>query len=256
MGPFITVCVYCVYSSILYYIRGYILNLQGDGYSPYVIKSNHSVQIVTNIIFVFIYASCGTDNLGVYTYDVMANVEFWFSLLIATSMCLIPIIISKTVYLLFAINITNNIRNKKFEDDYLRKTYIKKLENMTKCTRSLARFKKIYKADNDFVPTNYADKRMKELVELYKNLKNEKQKEEDIEYFNETLFRRSRSVDLRNMQSSKARMDRETLTTDRQNKKRMTFPSPEKKETLSIRNDNSVRNSSLRKEADIPNDKP
>jgi hypothetical protein len=207
-----------------------------------------SVQVVTIIIFVFIYASTGTENLGIYTYDIIAGIQFWFILLISTSMCLIPVIISRKVYLLFSINIINNIRNRKFEDDYLRKTYIKKLENMTKCTRSLAKFKKIYKADNDFLANNYADKKMKDLVELYKTLKNEKPREDDIEYFNETLFKRSRSVDIRNMKSMK-RIETDNISTERGGRKRMTIQAPEKNEILSLRNDNSARHNSLRKDS-------
>jgi hypothetical protein len=182
--------------------------------------------LITIICFIFIYASTGKDSLGAYTYDIISNVEFWFILVISSSMCLIPIIISRKVDLLFSISIINNIRNKKFEDDYLKKTYIKKLENMTKCTRSLARFKRIYKAENEFVPQNYADKKMKEFVELYKNLKKEENKEdEDIEYLNHNLFKKSRSVEPKiNMKRpSKPNTSEDTLGTDRTKRKSTTI---------------------------------
>jgi hypothetical protein len=110
---------------------------------------------------------------------------------------LIPIIISRKIDLHFSHNIINNIRNRRFEDDYLRKTYLKKLENMSRCTRSLAKFKKLYKVEEHFVAENYADKKMKEFVELYKTLKKLKNNEE-IESFNRNILRRSKSEKTKN----------------------------------------------------------
>jgi hypothetical protein len=105
---------------------------------------------------------------------------------------LIPIIISRKIDLHFSHTIINNIRNKRFEDDYLRKTYLKKLENMSRCTRSLAKFKKLYKVEEQHVADNYADRKMKEFVELYKALKKTKNSEE-IESFNRNILRRTKS---------------------------------------------------------------
>jgi hypothetical protein len=118
------------------------------------------------------YAVLGNDQLGAYTYDIISNIQFCFTLIITLAIALVPVIISRKVDNLYLNNIINNLRNRKYEDDYLRKIYTKKLKHMSKCTRSVVKFKKIYQANeqNQYEGgDNYADRKMKEIVELYRN---------------------------------------------------------------------------------------
>ena len=72
---------------------------------------------------------------------------------------------------MFSDTIINNLRNQRTQNDFAKKMYIKKIEHMTKCTRSLAKFKKIYKALDEYNADNFADRKMREIVQLYKSTK-------------------------------------------------------------------------------------
>ena len=116
---------------------------------------SHSVQIVHNIIFLVVYAAFGKDQLGAYSYDIVSNIQFWFTLIITTSIALIPVILSRRVDNLFLNNIINNLRNGNFEEDCLKKIYTKKIEHMTRCTRSIIKFKKFIKMGPRLIPDRH-----------------------------------------------------------------------------------------------------
>lgn len=134
----------------------------------------HTVQIVHNIIFFGLYSGFGSDELGAFTFDIVSSIQFWFTLLITLAIALVPVIISRKFDILLNDNIINNLRNRRYEADFTKKMYIKKIEHMMKCTRNLARFKKIYNALDKFEADNFADRKMKDIVDLYRNLKNRK----------------------------------------------------------------------------------
>jgi hypothetical protein len=69
---------------------------------------------------------------------------------------------------LFSDNIINNLRNRRYENNYVKKTYIKKIEEMNKYKRSLAKFKKIYRLHDDYEPDNLNDKKIKDIVSTFK----------------------------------------------------------------------------------------
>ena len=132
----------------------------------------HGAQILVNVLFGVCYGLGESDELGAYTFDVLSNWNFWLSLICCIHMCLIPVYISKYCEYLFGDNIINNIRNNKYEVDLNRKKLVKKINQMMKCTRSITKFKKVYKKDKDIQDENFADRKMKELVELYRKNKN------------------------------------------------------------------------------------
>lgn len=130
----------------------------------------HGAQILVNVLFGIIYGLGESDELGAYTFDVLSNWNFWLSLICCIHMCLIPVYISKYAAYLFGDNIINNIRNGNYEHDLKRKKYVKKINQMMKCTRSVAKFKKIYHNQeiNQNQDDNFAERKMKEMVEMYK----------------------------------------------------------------------------------------
>ena len=131
----------------------------------------HAAQIILNILFGVIYGLSGDDELGVYTFDTLSDWTFWLILICCIHLCLIPIYFSRYFDFLFSDTIINNLRNQRTQNDFATKMYIKKIEHMTKCTRSLAKFKKIYKALDEYNADNFADRKMREIVQLYKSTK-------------------------------------------------------------------------------------
>src|SRR5690348_8726035 len=102
-------------------------------------------------------------------WDVLFNIQFWLTMVLTSFITLIPVIVSRHSELLFSDNIINNVRHKRYERDYLKKTYAKKLSEMQKYSRSVAKFKKIYMQNADYEPDNLADKKMKDVVDYYKS---------------------------------------------------------------------------------------
>lgn len=149
-------------------------------------------------MFFALYGALGTDQLGAFTFDIVSNLQFWFTLIITIIIALVPVIISKKVDNLFLNNIINNLRNGNYEEDCLKKIYTKKIEHMSRCTRSIFKFKKFLHQKKEYEPDNYVDKKMKDFVEMYKN----NRKSEKNNYMNEVNqlnvnYIRAKSVDVK-----------------------------------------------------------
>jgi hypothetical protein len=112
--------------------------------------------------------------------DIVSNPLFWSITLMTSAVCLVPFYVTRRADLHFSENIINNLRQKKYEQNYAKKIYIKKLEQMTKATRTIMKFKRLYK-DQNMETDNYADKRMKEMVEAYKSNKIKQKQILDLE---------------------------------------------------------------------------
>jgi hypothetical protein len=110
-----------------------------------------------NIIFFALYSAFGTDQLGAFTFELISNLQFWFTLLITISIALVPIIISRKVDNLFLYNIINNLRNGNYEEDCLKKIYTKKIEHMSRCTRSIFKFKRFLHENGEYEPDNFKE---------------------------------------------------------------------------------------------------
>jgi len=162
-------------------------------YGPVIIA--HFVQIFVDIIFFVIYPLFGNDQLGAYTFDIVGNLQFWFTLVITCAIALTPVIISRKVDNLFLNTIINNLRNGNIEDDSLKKIYTKKIEHMSRCTRSVFKFKKFLNEKREFEPDNYVDKKMMEFVELYKSNKKSEKNLLDPKFGNRAV--RANSLDIK-----------------------------------------------------------
>lgn len=122
-------------------------------------------------MFLFIHNARNAGQLSGITTDCLGNVFFWLTTLFTTVICLIPFFLARRVEYHFTENIIYNLIQNKYQHDYAKKMYVKKLEQMTKCTRSIAKFKRMYKAEIDVEADNYNDKKMKEIVNMYKSNK-------------------------------------------------------------------------------------
>lgn len=115
------------------------------------------------------------------TGDICGNLNFWLTILITSVLAIFPFFIVRRHEYLFSQTIINNLRQNKYEIEYAKKKYVNKIAQLTKYTRYLAKFKKLMKQDPNKVELdNYVDKRMMDIVEMYKSTKkNEKQKKQE-----------------------------------------------------------------------------
>jgi hypothetical protein len=117
------------------------------------------------------------------TRDILSNFLFWLVVLITCAICILLFQILRVGEVLFSGSIINNLRKNRYYHEYEKKFYLKKLEQMNRCRRTLVKFKRLYK-QNDFEIENNADKRMKEMVDMYKNEKDRRK----------TMARRNRAM--------------------------------------------------------------
>lgn len=106
--------------------------------------------------------------VGGILFDIISNLQIWLVILLTSAICVMPYIFTRRWEALFSIDLINNLRKNKYEQDYNKKTYIQKIENMTKYTRSIAKFKKIFNLKDDYEPENLVDKKVKAAVDDFK----------------------------------------------------------------------------------------
>jgi hypothetical protein len=123
------------------------------------------------VLFIFIHDLTYYDQLSGLLIDIIGNLQFWLTLLVTCYISILPQVILRRYGVLFNDNIINNLRQRKYENTYVKKTYIRKIEEMNKYKRSLAKFKKIYRLQDDYEPDNLNDKKIKDIVDTFKRTK-------------------------------------------------------------------------------------
>ena len=70
------------------------------------------------------------------------------------------------------------IKQNKYEQYYIEKFYQKKIDHMIRAKRSVLKFKKLYKNEDeiDYAHDNIADQQMRKIVNEYKNHRMESKK--------------------------------------------------------------------------------
>ncbi len=107
--------------------------------------------------------------IGGILYDIISNIQIWLIVLLTTVTCVLPYIIYRRWEVLFYNDIINNLRHDKYQKDFNKKTYMKKIEAVSKYTRSIAKFRKIFNKQDDFEPENLADKKIKAVVDGFRS---------------------------------------------------------------------------------------
>ena len=97
----------------------------------------------------------------------MGNLNFWLTLIIVTSIECVPFYILRQAEFFFGGFIVDKIKRGQIKDLYVEKFYRKKVEEMTRITRNVAKFMKIYK-NKDYQYDNLADQQMKKIVDEFK----------------------------------------------------------------------------------------
>lgn len=103
------------------------------------------------------------------TYDILGNIIFWLTVLLTASICSVPIFAVRRAEFMFTDTIINNLRRNQYQKDYKRKVLCAKLKTMTQYQRTVDKFKRIYKQNENVDIDNYADKRMKDIIDQYKS---------------------------------------------------------------------------------------
>lgn len=97
----------------------------------------------------------------------MSSANFWLVTIITCAISFILFFIVRRYDFLFSDTIINSIMQNRFESNYSNKLYKKKLEEIRKFQRSVAKFKRLYKVKNEDCD-NYSDKRLKDIVEGFR----------------------------------------------------------------------------------------
>ena len=127
------------------------------------------------ITFIFLYfCDQGNDYFEVYNSLtlMLSNTFTWLTIIMTCSFCLLLFYIVRRGEFFFGGFISNNIIQKRFKDYFIEKFYQKKVDQMTRVVRSVAKFKRIYynpnEDDND---DNLADQKMRKFVNEFKAMK-------------------------------------------------------------------------------------
>ena len=108
------------------------------------------------------------------TIDIISSWNFWLVTILSSSISCVLFFMIRRYDFLFSDTIINDIMQNRFESNFWNKINKKKLEEIRKFQRSVSKFKRLYKMKNEEFE-NYADKRLKEKVEAFKNIKKSSQ---------------------------------------------------------------------------------
>jgi hypothetical protein len=137
----------------------------------YFILLFYSIQIIIDVLFFIIYNAIKLDvDINGDLYVFLGNGTFWLSVILSCSIIIIPFFILRRAEFFFGGFIVDMIKQNKFEPYYIQKFYQKKIEQMTRVMRSLTKFRKIYRNENniDVAHDNFADQQMRKVVDEYK----------------------------------------------------------------------------------------
>ena len=131
----------------------------------------YGLQLAVDIAFFVIYQACDYGyGLSGDTYETLSNLNFWLVFILSSAMCIIPFLIYRRMVFFFGGYIVDLIKLGRYEHLYVEKFYKKKIEQMTKAKRSVAKFKRIYSAEKKYnnVYDNIADQQMKKIVDEFR----------------------------------------------------------------------------------------
>ena len=145
-----------------------------------------TLQIIVNILVLFIVnqinLECGMDDTLWY---IMGNWNFWFTIIAICALLCVPFYILRKSEYFFGGFIVNLILQKKINNIYLIKYCQKKVEEMTRVHRNVAKFTKIYKnKDGTFKIDNFGDEQMKKWVDQFKSERRKSKKRKKVAFNN------------------------------------------------------------------------
>ena len=126
------------------------------------------LQIIIIIVVLVVYNAIDLNSgMGNSLYFIIGNLNFWLTLIIVVSIECVPFYILRQAEFFFGGFIVDKIKRGQIKDLYVEKFYRKKVEEMTRITRNVAKFMKIYKNQKNQYD-NLADQQMKKIVDEFK----------------------------------------------------------------------------------------
>ena len=139
----------------------------------YLIIFSFILQIIADFLFIIIINKVNDNQLsGILGILIKSNISFFSIVISCASICL-PFFILRRAELYFGMKISNLIKTNKLDIIYKGKFYRKKIKQMIRAIRAIAKFKKIQKdlmADanaNNNIENNLIDRNMIKIVEHY-----------------------------------------------------------------------------------------
>ena len=128
------------------------------------------IQLLVCFLFLLICDKMNSDFEIYNSLSIMlSNFFTWLTIIMTCSFCLIPFYIIRRAEFFFGEFITNKIKQNDFKKYVIEKFYQKKIEQMTKAIRSVAKFKRIYYQENEIKEDdNLANQKMKKIVDQFK----------------------------------------------------------------------------------------
>ena len=128
------------------------------------------LQIIVDVVVLVIINALNLEKgMDDTLWFIMGNWYFWFTLIALCGIIGIPFYILRQSEYFFGGFIVNLILQKKINNIYLVKYCQKKVEQMTRVNRSVAKFIKIYKSKDEAAKIdNFADQQMKKIVDEFR----------------------------------------------------------------------------------------
>ena len=128
------------------------------------------LQIIVDVVVLVIINALNLERgMDDTLWFIMGNWYFWFTLIALCGIIGIPFYILRKAEYFFGGFIVNLILQKKINNIYLVKYCQKKVEQMTRVNRSVAKFIKIYKSKDEAAKIdNFADQQMKKIVDEFR----------------------------------------------------------------------------------------
>ena len=129
------------------------------------------IQLLISFAFLFFVEVHEESELHKTLKFMLTNWNSWLTGLITCSICLVLFYILRRGEYFFGGFILNKIKQKQF-DIFIEKFYQKKVEQMTRVLRNVAKFKRIYYNEQENIQEdNLNDQKMKKIVEEFKDKK-------------------------------------------------------------------------------------
>ncbi len=159
---------FVTYISILL-IHYLIIAIDTNSYNTGIIIF-YIIQLIITFIFL-VFCDQGNDDFEIYNSLtlMLSNANTWLTLLLTIYLCFLLFFILRRAEYFFGGFIENNIMQRNFKDYFIEKFYQKKVEQMTRVVRSVAKFKRIFYHQNEGEQDdNLADQKMRKIVDDYK----------------------------------------------------------------------------------------
>ena len=131
------------------------------------------IHIAISVVFIVVhnFMPKAIELTGI-TFEISSNIKFYLIVILIVAIIYIPFLSIRRFILIFNNDsIINNLRKEDYETEVSNKIAIKKVQKLTKCIRTLQKFKDFYNYDNKIMEeSNYGTKRILEGVQDFKTI--------------------------------------------------------------------------------------